>query len=53
MNTFLRIILSSLLVLMMAPVSAAPPPTINYQGYLTTPTGTPTNGTVQMTYCRS
>lgn len=32
------------------PAFAAPPQTLNYQGYLTNPTGTPTNGTVQMIF---
>ncbi len=50
MNNFLRFVLCAGLVLLVPLTPAAPPQTINYQGYLTNPGGTPVNSTVGMTF---
>ncbi len=51
MNPLLRFVVSIGLALLAPLALAAPPPTLNYQGYLTTnPGGTPVNSTVGMTF---
>ena len=50
MNNFLRFVLCAGLVLLAPLTPAAPPQTINYQGYLTNAGGTPVNSTVGMTF---
>ena len=50
MKNLLRFVLTIGFAIAAAQASAAPPPTINYQGYLTGPTGTPTNSPVVMTF---
>ena len=51
MSTRIRFSLALILGLLATlPSFAAPPQTLNYQGYLTSTTGTPTNSTVQMTF---
>ena len=50
MNKMIRVILAfTVSALLSLAAFAAPPQTINYQGYLTSPTGTPINTSVQMT----
>ena len=50
MNKLLRFMLCAGLALFATQAIAAPPQTINYQGYLTNPGGTPVNSTVVMTF---
>ena len=51
MSQLIRFSLALILSLLSAlPSVAAPPQTLNYQGYLTSPTGTPTNTPVVMTF---
>ena len=51
MKTIIRFALATGLALMMSlPTMAAPPQTINYQGYLTNPGGTAVNSAVVMTF---
>ena len=51
MSTRIRFSLALILSLLAAlPSFAAPPQTLNYQGYLTSPTGTPINTSVVMTF---
>ena len=48
MNQLFRIVMCASIVLLMPFAIAATPQTINYQGYLTTPAGTPVTSTVVM-----
>ena len=50
MNKLLRFLLCAGLALLATVAIAAPPQTINYQGYLTNPGGTPVNANVVMTF---
>ena len=50
MNKFFRFLLCASLALLATLAIAAPPQTINYQGYLTNPGGTPVNTNVVMTF---
>lgn len=50
MNKLLRFVLCAGLALLAPLAVAAPPQTINYQGYLTNPGGTPVNSAVGMTF---
>ena len=50
MNKFLRFMLCAVLTLLAPIAIAAPPQTINYQGYLTNAGSTPVNGSVVMTF---
>ena len=50
MNQLFRIAMCASIVLLMPFAIAASPQTINYQGYLTTPAGTPVNTTAVMTF---
>ncbi|MDJ0864836.1 MAG: hypothetical protein QNK03_01925 [Myxococcota bacterium] len=45
-----RVILACLLLLLAAPTQAAPPPGLNYQGYLMDAAGYPEDGEVDMTF---
>ena len=47
MKSFFRFVVASAIAAMFwLPADAAPPQTINYQGYLTNPSGTPITSTV-------
>ncbi|MEP7155555.1 MAG: tail fiber domain-containing protein [Betaproteobacteria bacterium] len=50
MKSIFRFIVLIAFTTLLLPVSAAPPQTINYQGYLTSPAGAPVNATVAMTF---
>ena len=50
MNKLIRFVLSLGIAWLMPLAFAAPPQTINYQGYLTNPGGTPVNSAVVMTF---
>ena len=50
MNKFFRFLLCAGLALLTTLAIAAPPQTINYQGFLTNPGGTPVNANVVMTF---
>lgn len=50
MNKLIKFIFCAVLALLPQLSFAAPPQTINYQGYLTNPGGTPVNTTVVMTF---
>ena len=50
MNRIINIFVSIALVVLAPTAFATPPKTINYQGYLTNPGGTPVNGSVSMTF---
>ena len=50
MNKFFRFMVCAGLALLVTLATAAPPQTINYQGYLTNPGGTPVNNAVVLTF---
>ena len=50
MNKLFRLLVCACFAMFIPLTFAAPPPTINYQGFLTSTTGTPTNGAVVMTF---
>ena len=50
MNKLFRLLVCACFAMFIPLTFAAPPQTINYQGFLTSTTGTPTNGAVVMTF---
>ncbi|MCY7389332.1 MAG: hypothetical protein LH481_14970 [Burkholderiales bacterium] len=47
LKSMTSLLMTAMIVLATAVANAAPPSSINYQGYLTSQTGTPVNGTIK------